>query len=417
MSSATRYRPPERTLVSRICSLVLVSSVLILPDARAQNGAWTLKTQLSAARGASSACVVDGRIYVIGGTTSSPFSGLGDNEVYDPSLNTWETNWPMPTPRGWLSSAVVNDTFYAIGGDWPMATDIVEAYDPVTDTWATKQSMLSPRRAAQAGVVDGIVYNVGGNTTERSCEAYDPATNTWTSKPMMPGSGGDVAVTVYNGLVYTFGGGMDNISYNNVYAFDPRTDTWSPKRDMPTARFAFQTYLVGGKIYAVGGCQTRATTLNTVEAYDPVNDTWETLENMPGKLAWFSGAVVDGRIYVIGGSKDFGKTSTADVWEYDPAFTHVAQSSELPAHFVLEQNYPNPFNPTTVISYQLPVTGEVHLAVYDLLGREVGVLVHGKKEAGVHQVMFDASGLAGGVYFYRLQAGNLAITRRSMLLQ
>jgi hypothetical protein len=70
----------------------------------------------------------------------------------------------------------------------------------------------------------------------------------------------------------------------------------------------------------------------------------------------------------------------------------------------LHQNYPNPFNPTTVISYQLPVASDVKLVVYDLLGREVRVLVNERKNAGSYEVKFDASGPSSGVYFYRLQA-------------
>ena len=80
----------------------------------------------------------------------------------------------------------------------------------------------------------------------------------------------------------------------------------------------------------------------------------------------------------------------------------------MPTVWHLNQNYPNPFNPTTVISYQLPVTSDVRLAVYDLLGREVRVLVDAKMEAGIHEVTLEGSGLSGGVYFYRLQACGVA---------
>jgi TolB protein len=76
----------------------------------------------------------------------------------------------------------------------------------------------------------------------------------------------------------------------------------------------------------------------------------------------------------------------------------------LPSCFLLGQNYPNPFNPTTVVSYQLPAVSEVRLVVYDLLGREVAVLVNERKSAGVYEIKFDGSRLSSGVYFYRLQA-------------
>ncbi len=83
--------------------------------------------------------------------------------------------------------------------------------------------------------------------------------------------------------------------------------------------------------------------------------------------------------------------------------TGVKDPVENPTRFALEQNYPNPFNPTTAIRYQLPAASNVRLVVYDMLGREVSVLVDGRGEAGVHQVTFDGSGLSSGVYFYRMQ--------------
>jgi hypothetical protein len=75
-----------------------------------------------------------------------------------------------------------------------------------------------------------------------------------------------------------------------------------------------------------------------------------------------------------------------------------------PKAFALEQNFPNPFNPTTTIYYQLPTDSRVSIVVYDLLGREVKRLVDEVKEAGYHDQRFDASGIASGVYFYRMTA-------------
>jgi hypothetical protein len=97
---------------------------------------------------------------------------------------------------------------------------------------------------------------------------------------------------------------------------------------------------------------------------------------------------------------------------------------DLPKEFALPQNYPNPFNPTTTVRYFVggvvapsgafssgvegPDASHIKLAVYDMLGREVAVLVDEKKEPGHHEVTFDGSKLASGVYFCRMQAGNPA---------
>jgi hypothetical protein len=89
----------------------------------------------------------------------------------------------------------------------------------------------------------------------------------------------------------------------------------------------------------------------------------------------------------------------------------------LPHAFSLYQNYPNPFNPSTTIKFELPRTSNVSLTVFDILGREVSMLVNERKNAGVHEVKFDASRLSSGVYFYRMQARDFVQTRKLLLLK
>ncbi len=82
----------------------------------------------------------------------------------------------------------------------------------------------------------------------------------------------------------------------------------------------------------------------------------------------------------------------------------------------LYQNYPNPFNPTTVISYRFPVPSYVNLTVYNVLGQEIRTLVNHRQKAGRHSVVFDAGGLASGIYYFRLQAGHRYSEIRKMIL-
>jgi len=89
----------------------------------------------------------------------------------------------------------------------------------------------------------------------------------------------------------------------------------------------------------------------------------------------------------------------------------------VPKKYSLLQNYPNPFNPSTTIKYSIVIKGEVKLTIYDILGREVSVLVNEVKDPGYYEVNFNASNLASGVYFYRLVAGNFVSTRKMLLLK
>jgi hypothetical protein len=88
-----------------------------------------------------------------------------------------------------------------------------------------------------------------------------------------------------------------------------------------------------------------------------------------------------------------------------------------PSAYALEQNYPNPFNPSTTITYALPRSGHITLAVYDLLGKRVRTLVDESQDIGVHKIVFDGHGLASGVYFCNLRAGTFSATRRLLLLK
>ncbi len=106
--------------------------------------------------------------------------------------------------------------------------------------------------------------------------------------------------------------------------------------------------------------------------------------------------------------------------------TGVNSSSLTPNEFKLYQNYPNPFNPTTTIEYQIPYdvengkfasTTRIKLVVYDILGREVATLVDKQQKPGTYKVLFDASNLASGVYFYKLKVGNYSANKKMLFVK
>ncbi|MBI5472371.1 MAG: T9SS type A sorting domain-containing protein [Ignavibacteriae bacterium] len=104
-------------------------------------------------------------------------------------------------------------------------------------------------------------------------------------------------------------------------------------------------------------------------------------------------------------------------------FTSVAlrDYNLIPETYVLEQNYPNPFNPSTTIRFGIPTldhgSQEVTLKIYDLLGREIATLVNDKLSAGTYSAAFETTGLASGMYLYKLQAGSFVETKRMLLVR
>jgi hypothetical protein len=95
------------------------------------------------------------------------------------------------------------------------------------------------------------------------------------------------------------------------------------------------------------------------------------------------------------------------------------QNGVVPAVYSLSQNYPNPFNPSTTIQFTIPVGtyGRTSLRVYDVLGREVATLVNEVKQPGTYTVTWDGSGLASGVYLYRLHAGSFVDVKKMLLVR
>jgi len=114
-------------------------------------------------------------------------------------------------------------------------------------------------------------------------------------------------------------------------------------------------------------------------------------------------------------SINYDEIRIADSWAN---VVRVADAKPVrPAEFKLSQNFPNPFNPTTNISYTLQKDVKVRLAVFDLLGREVAVLVNGVQNAGQHTVHFSGADMATGVYLYRLQVADEIITKKMVLVK
>jgi hypothetical protein len=92
-------------------------------------------------------------------------------------------------------------------------------------------------------------------------------------------------------------------------------------------------------------------------------------------------------------------------------------SSQIPDKFALYQNYPNPFNPSTKIKFDIPDGDFTTVAVYDVLGKEISILVRLELSAGSYEVTFDGGNLASGIYFYRMISGNFADTKKMILIK
>jgi hypothetical protein len=217
----------------------------------------------------------------------------------------------------------------------------------------------------------------------------------------------------------------------SVYRFIPSREELAPIGERHGVGFSGLVATGAGQLWAVAGSPPANDTLYSIDtqtgAIVPVGRTGfsvrtNSLCRAPdgGLLGLVENALV--RIDSVTGGGTFQAYVALEglcAIAAGPQVTGVARGdlSVLPLRFALEQNYPNPFNPSTIIRYQLPVACDVRLTVYDLLGREVRVLLQEKKRPGAYEARFDAPDLASGVYFYRLVAGGFVESRKSLLVR
>jgi hypothetical protein len=136
--------------------------------------------------------------------------------------------------------------------------------------------------------------------------------------------------------------------------------------------------------------------------------------NIITEMTYVDSTSINGKFYIMAAS--YGRS----IWLrlIDDAITGIVNNNNsIPGHFALHQNYPNPFNPVCKIKYSLPKEAVIKITVYDILGREVKILVNEKKPAGKHSVDFNASGLSSGVYFYKLKTDGFEETKKMLLVK
>ena len=149
------------------------------------------------------------------------------------------------------------------------------------------------------------------------------------------------------------------------------------------------------------------------------NRIWKQSYNQTGTgINRSKGITVDnsGNVYVMGLS-DNGNSTDITTIKYSQGILPRDPLTNIPGDFMLYQNYPNPFNPSTQIKYELPLDANVKITVYDMLGKELAVLVNEQKTAGRYNVSFDASRISSGMYFYKIEAGSYTDTKKMLLVK
>ena len=221
----------------------------------------------------------------------------------------------------------------------------------------------------------------------------------YTACIIIPPEGGDIN---YDAWIY-------NLSENNIFvdiwafAFVPGIGRFGPFHRLDNVRVR------PGRRVGRNGLS------ETVPAGAPAGEY-----RYVGYIGEFGGAIIDSSFFTFTklgtpGGKDLGWFAKGS-WFEGEGFAFERETA-VPEDFALRQNYPNPFNARTTINYQLPVDGYVKLEVYNTLGQKVATLVDNKQQTGYRSVVWDASRVSSGLYFYRLTVEDYTEIRRMMLVK
>ena len=316
----------------------------------AGSGTWIRKAPLPVGRAEVGVAAVDGKVYVLGGTEqvgdSAPIWNSTLNSMFDPKINTWKEQAPLPKGLSHIGVAAMDGKLYAIGGFTNIVhlgpQDVAFVYDPEQDKWAALPDISSARGSVAAAAFQGKLHIFGGRTstqiiripsppgappmsagfgTVSTHQIYDPKSGKWSQGSPIPGPARDhMGVAVLDGKIHLFGGRVadvvDNLDRHDVY--DPKTDTWTAAAPLPVPRSSgAYTVLDGLILYAGGECKPGGqpftpNVYDDVTAYDPKTNSWTALKSLPQARHAFGAATIGNVAYFMAGAPLCGGGTSTD---------------------------------------------------------------------------------------------------------
>lgn len=290
-------------------------------------------------------CVINGKLYVVGGGVDLIFAGdkiPNHNDEYDPVTNTWRSRAEIPSPRNFATASAVNGKCYVIGGGTGKtfsdpALTTVQAYDPQTNTWENRAPLPEGRHAAASAVVDSKIYVIGGGDSgdlngsnlRASVAIYDPRTNLWRAGADMPTPRRAAGVAAMGQYLYVVGGVISGpnggrAAVNTVERYDSATNQWNRIEPLPESLHHASAVAYQGELYVFGGIDSGKGDFlqasSRVYRYRPQNNSpWESPVEMPTPRWGHTSAVLDRQIYLVGGSTPWGAGAVVSrVEQYTP---------------------------------------------------------------------------------------------------
>jgi hypothetical protein len=417
------------------------------------------------------ASTVKGLIYIFGGLTADGNRPESDVLEYNPISDTWLTISQMPSARVFAHSSELNGKIYVIGGSstsWPFQpTTTVQVNNPHNDLSRLVENVNVGRSYAIPGVDSVLIttkmsdptgitlfaeIEAPDQTPVDSVELFDDGNhndgiagdslfaNSWPVPPVEESDyyidlqvtrvDSDTVVNHLNNMaVFTTIGPVvveDYVITSNDTVPNPG-DQIRFKLELHNNGLTESAVDIMAVISTTDSCISEISDNSAFYGHIPAGEsvippsgfqqyTVEINPNCPGNSdVWFNVDIYSDGNYFWSDSFAFHIYNVTAIPD---------EKNFLPDKYVLHQNYPNPFNPVTTIQYQIPELSFVTIKVFDLLGNEVATLVNDDKPSGNYEIDFNGNELTSGVYFYRLQvypanvgAGSFIDTKKMILLK
>ncbi len=366
-------------------------------------------------------------------------------EAFDLDSLKWDENIaPLETPRAYATAVALDDSIYVMGGvdSDGNVLNSVEVYDQSRNKWHYTSSMLKYTEGAASVVYGDSILVFGGSgrsgILHTLVETYSPASGAWSPSDSTLFGRVFHHVVKIGSYIYIFGG--LGLASNVVGGPLGYVEKYIPGEGVVQIKFVwkyprayFDVVQKDDSVFVISGYGQSSSPFIDLQGYyrdvellnfrmtDEDTEAEANAAPIAPRVGFVAQLVNNGTVYLFGGlSPDYrnGQVPVDSVSEVSiPAGPTAVQEIHVanPSNFSLAQNFPNPFNPSTVIIYQLSAVSYVTLNVYDVLGREVAVLVNERQNPGNYKITFGGNKLSSGVYFYRLSADGFTTTKKMIL--
>ncbi|MGH2575596.1 MAG: T9SS type A sorting domain-containing protein [Ignavibacteria bacterium] len=390
------------------------------------------------------------KVFVCGGANSAGVSQFSCF-FYDPSANVYAHKAPLPIGRALGKLVRVRDSLYLVGSvgtSFLYPDGLIYKYDPRANTWVLKDTMPPPFLHEMAACVwkDSLIFTICGSTSRfggitNRVMMYNPFTDKWkilaSSFPQSATTSHaecvDSVIVVIGGVGTAYLNTVHRGAIRTIGASDSITISWSLYSDL-SETFGTGVYRVGGGKwgdYMLFGPALRGTvSYNQIYGLRIADTSWtrflpntiDTAANRPTIAVKTQTDTI--RFFLFGGFAYPNVIANSERYAFSPGVIGISSNNTgIPRNYSLSQNYPNPFNANSKIKFDLPLTkgetkeGAVTLKIYDILGREVAVLVNEKLKPGSYEVDFDGTNYPSGVYFYRIITDEFTNSKKMLLIK